>query len=244
MWLTCMVLGHELTRRIERFFCTMNLPPGFKVPGGVTVLNPYTKPEVRSAIHCMAYMYYLSTSISRVGVFGINPGRFGGGLTGIPFIDPGLLKGLLGISHQIHGRDELSAKFMGGVIKKYGGPGLFYSDFFLSALSPIGFTRDGRNLNFYDDPVLLKSLIPVITLWMEEQMAFSLSKRVAVFLGTGKLKHVFEKYLQEHIAVERVFFLEHPRFVMQYRLRTMDDYIQKYIETLRHASLIANSKST
>ena len=36
------------------------------------------------------------------------------------------------------------------MIEGYGGPEKFYSKFYFGAISPLGFTMDGKNLNYYD----------------------------------------------------------------------------------------------
>src|SRR5689334_15666396 len=119
------------------------------LPDGVEILNPYVIPEVRE---CVARFYhkFFNDSMSRVGVFGINPGRHGGGLTGLSFTDPVALREQCGIPNNLGDRRELSSDFVYRAVNAFGGVGPFYSGFYLSALCPLGFTRGGLNYNFYD----------------------------------------------------------------------------------------------
>ena len=61
--------------------------------------------------------------MARVAVLGINPGRLGGGRTGIAFTDPGALTAYCGIAHELPRRaPELSTQFVYEVITELGGP--------------------------------------------------------------------------------------------------------------------------
>src|SRR5687768_18158258 len=42
----------------------------------------------------------------------------------------------------------------------YGGCDKFYSDFFITAVSPLGFVKNGKNVNYYDDRELLYAVTP------------------------------------------------------------------------------------
>jgi hypothetical protein len=60
-------------------------PPGH-LPGTVEVMNPYRDPDVKQYVKRFLQRYY-SDNRRRIAVFGINPGRFGAGITGITFTD-------------------------------------------------------------------------------------------------------------------------------------------------------------
>jgi hypothetical protein len=69
-------------------FC-INLEFPGKLPSGISVMNPYNEnPEVFSVIREF-YRKYYSDNRSKHLILGINPGRFGAGVTGIPFTDTG-----------------------------------------------------------------------------------------------------------------------------------------------------------
>lgn len=80
---------------------------------------------------------------------GINPGQYGAGKTGVPFID------FDGISRLMPGdyghEQERSAQFMLSVIEGYE-IGKFQDTVYLTNLSWFGFQRDGKNMNYYNLP--------------------------------------------------------------------------------------------
>ena len=79
-------------------------------------------------------------------ICGINPGRFGSGKVGVPFLDFRALNELVGDT----GREdtEKSARFFLAVVRHFG-PRQFYSTFYVTNISWLGFTKDGRNINYY-----------------------------------------------------------------------------------------------
>ena len=57
------------------------------LPEGVVALNPYRDDE--SFSYCTKfYKKFFDDGDERTVILGINPGRHGGGITGIPFTDP------------------------------------------------------------------------------------------------------------------------------------------------------------
>jgi hypothetical protein len=185
----------------------------------------------------MCSVYYASGN-SRLAIWGINPGRFGAGLTGLSFTDPQALRDSLQIDSTIEGRREISAEFIQLVIEAYGGPTVFYRDVYLSALSPLGFVQGEKNLNFYDSAELQSIVTPTIQSWVTEQMSFGLRRDVTIILGTGKLKTFFEQHVQEQCKFQSAKYLEHPRFIMQYRRKHVDAYVDKYVKTIRSCARI------
>lgn len=203
----------------------VELPPGF------SVLNPYVDSEVRRVVKEFCARYY-TTNTSRLGIWGINPGRLGAGLTGLSFTDPPALRDDLKIESKIVGRRESSAEFIYKLIHAYGGVEPFYESNYLSALSPLGFVKNEVNINFYDDAAFAKRLTPSIVKWMCNQMSFGLRTDRCVVLGSGKLKNYVERKVKPTLQFERIDFLEHPRYIMQYRRVELAKYIDRYLEVL------------
>src|SRR5689334_21736260 len=113
------------------------------VPKDVEVMNPYQ--DKNAFMFCEKfYKKYYSDNNERTLIIGINPGRFGGGLTGVPFTDPIKLEENCGIVNDLQKKVELSADFIYRMINAYGGPEKFYKDFYITAVSPLGFTKDGK----------------------------------------------------------------------------------------------------
>lgn len=209
-----------------------NLALREKLPKGVELMNPYLIPEVARNVSVFLKRFF-SDNRKRVFVFGINPGRFGAGITGVTFTDPVALENFCGIPNDLPKRRESSSIFIYDFVKLWNGPKKFYRDFFLTAVSPLGFVKDGKNYNFYDHPMLLKKIEPFLVNSIKSQIAFGARPDTAIVLGTGKNKKIFEILNKEHKFFKQVYFLEHPRFIMQYRRKEHKDYLQKYLRTFK-----------
>ncbi len=214
--------------RAFRFYTGLVCP---KPPWGVVVMNPYTDAHVRGCVRAFLDRYF-SDNVKRVLVFGINPGRFGAGITGVTFTDPVALAEKCGIENDLPRRRELSSIFINDVIERYGGPREFYRRFFLTAVSPLGFTRNGNNLNYYDDPALTRAVTPFITSTIEQQIALGGRPDRAIVLGVGKNARFLQQLNERHSFFRRIDVLEHPRWIMQYKRRQLDTYLAKYEEIL------------
>jgi hypothetical protein len=197
-------------------------------------MNPYADTRVRGYVRAFADKYFADDK-ERVLVFGINPGRFGAGITGVTFTDPVVLADECGIENDLPRRRELSSIFIYDFIKRYGGPREFYRRFFLTALSPLGFTRDGLNLNYYDERKLAAAVAPFITKTIEQQIALGGRRDRAIVLGMGKNYRFFQKLNEKHGFFREILPLEHPRFIMQYKRRRLDVYLAKYEEVFARA---------
>lgn len=215
--------------RAYSFFRTLRTPAG--IPTGIDVLLPYDDVDVMQAVQRFLRKYFHDER-PRLGVFGINPGRFGAGLTGIAFTDPVALREECGIETSLGDRRELSSEFIYRVIRQCGGPERFYADVFLTSFCPLGFTRKGKNYNFYDDVNLNEAVRPFIHACLQRHMAFPLRRDVAIVLGTGKLRDVAEDINAEGGYFDKLVFVEHPRYVMQYKRSHVDAYVAKYVAAL------------
>ncbi len=203
---------------------------------GVDVLFPYRDPPVRDAMAAF-YRTFFNDTAKRTFIIGINPGRFGAGTTGIPFTDPVSLERQCGIANPFPRRRELSAEFVESVIERLGGPRSFYRSFFITAVSPVGFTRNGTNYNYYDDPRLLRVLQPFIADSFHTQLGFGARRDLAIVLGKGRNFRFFERLNAEHGFFDRLVGVEHPRFIMQYRRPQVRRYLAKYESLLEEATL-------
>ncbi len=215
---------------VASFLTQLASPAG--LPAGIEVLDPYRDPEVQRVVREMVRRYYTQAP-QRLSVWGINPGRFGAGITGLSFTDPWAVAHQLDIATTLTGRRELSAEFIGDVIDAYGGPQEFYRDIYLGAVSPMGYVANGVNVNFYDTPELLRAVVPYAIACMQEQVRFGLRRDTAVVLGTGKLKQSIERFINPSVGFGQVIYLEHPRFIMQYRRSQRSAYVERYVDTLR-----------
>jgi len=207
------------------------LKPPALLPIGVDVMNPYKE---REAWKCTGQFYrkYYSDSKKRVLLLGINPGRFGGGITGIPFTDPIQLADTCGIKNTFEKRTELSSGFIYDMIKYCGGAEKFYSKIYISAVCPLGFVKDGKNLNYYDIKELQDHWEPFFVKTLEDQLSFCYKNEV-FSIGLGKnAKYIL--YLNEKYKLfDKITPLPHPRWVMQYRLKRKQEFIEGIASKLR-----------
>ena len=201
------------------------------MPRGVVVMNPYKETRVMQYMRAFLEKFY-DDARPRSLIFGINPGRFGAGITGVTFTDPLALADFCGVPNDLPRRRELSSVFVYRAIERLGGPAAFYGNFFLTAISPLGFTRAGKNLNYYDERPLVRAVTPFIVDSIKTQIALAGRRHRAIVLGAGANLSFFEKLNDEHGFFESVRGLEHPRFIMQYRLKRIEEYLDKYEEAL------------
>lgn len=203
---------------------------------GVSVMNPYkNNPEVMKAVEAFYGKFYGDNN-PRFIILGINPGRYGAGVTGITFTDTVRLSEKCGITLMDVESRELSSEFIYDMIDEFGGTGKFYSVFYLSAVCPLGFTLTGRgnkeiNYNYYDNKKLLDAVGGFIVESIEKQLSFGIKREVCFCLGTGKNFRYLSELNKKHNYFEKIVPLEHPRFIMQYRRKSTDHFINKYIRS-------------
>lgn len=209
------------------------------LPKGIEVMNPFTDSHIFG--YCKKfYAKYYNTTQQRTLIVGINPGRFGGGLTGIPFTDPIKLENECGIENDLPKKAELSADFIYQMINTYGGKKAFYDRYYFSSVSPLGFTQNGKNLNYYDLPQLQKKTLPFIIDTLNAQIKFGLNRKVAYCLGEGKNYKFLSKLNQQHSFFEHIIPLSHPRFIMQYRRKKIAAFIDDYLAKLHQPELFVS----
>lgn len=205
----------------------LSLPKSLKVE----VLNPFKNAEVIQLSEWYHEKFYTERK-PRIFLFGINPGRHGSGITGIPFTDP-IQINEMGFKNEWPQRHELSAEFIQEMIKAYGGIAKFANDFYISSLCPLGFVRNGKNINYYDDPVLMKKTNGFILKSIKKQIALGCRVDKVFCIGQGKNYKYFQVLNKKHKLFDHVSCLPHPRWVMQYRRKSKMEHIAAYLQSLR-----------
>lgn len=119
------------------------------------------------------------------------------------------------------------------MIDAFGGASIFYNQFYISSVSPLGFVKHGKNLNYYDDKILMQQIQPFVIDCMNKQIEFGLHTDVCFCIGEGENLKFFNKLNQQHKWFDKIESLSHPRFVMQYRLKRKDEYVQDYVSKLQ-----------
>jgi hypothetical protein len=212
---------------IKKFYNKIH-PPA-PLPHEVEVMVPLSEPQVKEVFEAFYGKFYNDHS-RRKFIIGINPGRFGGGITGIPFTDPIRLEKDCGISNDFQKRQELSSVFVYKMIEAFGGPEAFYGQFYITSYSPLGFTRHGKNLNYYDDKALAAAIEPFAAECIREQLSWNGNHTTAFCWGDGKNFQYVSKLNEKHRFFKKIIPLSHPRFIMQYKLKQLDQYIDKYLQ--------------
>ena len=208
------------------------LRPKFALPEGVSIMNPYKDPETWKPAG-LFYEKFYSDQRPRAFIFGINPGRHGAGVTGVPFTDPIRLASACGIPNDWKKQAELSSQFIYAMIDGYGGVAEFYGNYFFTALSPLGFVRHGKNLNYYDDKELLRDVEPFVLQCIRRQLETMPTHPVCYCLGEGTNYGYFRRINEKHGFFREIVPLPHPRWVMQYRRKRVGEFVQLYLTRLR-----------
>ncbi|MBS1573975.1 MAG: DUF4918 family protein [Bacteroidetes bacterium] len=208
-----------------------SIEPPAKLPKGVGVLYPQQDKGVIKIVE-QFYKKFYSDNYQRTLIFGINPGRFGAGVTGINFTGPKQLKENCGIEHSLKMHSELSAEFIYEAIEKYGGVKKFYKDFFITAVSPLGYIKDGVNLNYYDDKKLQEAVTPFVVDCVEKQLKWNVNRVKCICIGGEKNYKYLFKLNEKKGWFSEIIPLAHPRFILQYRRKTKEIYLSQYMDAL------------
>jgi hypothetical protein len=204
-----------------------------RLPDGIGIMNPFQESEdIRKICHTFYHKYYDDVAPRRL-ILGINPGRLGSGATGIPFTDTKRLNHDCDIPYNKFSTHEPSSAFVYQMISAYGGPEKFYNDFYINSVCPLGFVKvDGKkivNYNYYDEKNLTEATLPLIKWNIPEQIRIAGRGDICYVFGTGKNYTFLQKLNQDQKYFAKIIALEHPRFIMQYKAKLIDQYIENYL---------------
>jgi hypothetical protein len=208
-----------------------------KLPEGIRIMNPFKGNDEVMAVSSAFYKKYYNDHQQRHLILGINPGRFGAGVTGIPFTDTKRLKNECGLSYSGKETHEPSSVFVYEVIEAYGGVNQFYNDFYINSISPLGFTiadskGKEKNYNYYDSKALTNAVYDFCVENIKQQIEFGIKTDICYCFGTGQNEKFLRLLNDKYGFFQKIIALEHPRFVMQYKAKTKLSYIEKYIQAL------------
>ena len=220
-----------LAKRLQHHFTDLHhhLPP---VPPDVEWLLPLANlPETGRVFSAFLEKYY-NDEQPRTLILGINPGRFGAGVTNVAFTDPVRLVQDCGIDNSFDKKEELSAQFVYKVVHAYGGVAAFYQHFFINSVVPFGFVKNGVNYNYYDEKPLQEAMKPLIRHHLNGLLALGRNPKLCFCLGEGKNFKFLSKFNESEGFFEKIVPLSHPRFIMQYRRKRLEEYVDMYLNTL------------
>lgn len=231
-------MNNNFSDNVIRFNRNMNyrgeLPPGFRV------INPYLdNPETLDVMERFYHKYY-NDSNERRFILGINPGRYGAAVTGVPFTDTKHLESVCGIKMKSAYTHEPSAVFVHEMIKEAGGAVPFFHRFYINSLFPLAIvrqTKDGKwiNANYYDEPEIFKKTEDFMISSLKTQIEFGLDTSRIFVLGKKNAKYV-EKINKRVNLFDKLIVLEHPRYIQQYKIKDKQFFIDKYILELNRSN--------
>lgn len=207
------------------------------LPDQISIMNPYKSSRQIREIARTFYDKFYGDEQKRHLILGINPGRLGGGSTGIPFTDTKRLASVCGIPWEDNDTHEPSSVFVYRLIEAFGGPDAFYSRFYINSVCPLGFTITNAagkeiNYNYYDRPDLQAAVYPFIVENIRRLLDMPCRNDKVFCLGTGKNFKFLKKLNDEYGFFGKVIPLEHPRYVMQYKAKEADRYIDDFVKLL------------
>ncbi|MDF1697900.1 MAG: DUF4918 family protein [Saprospiraceae bacterium] len=216
--------------KVINFYTEMDR--NWKIAKGFDLIDPFGNKETVK-IFSEFYHKYFNDNETRHFLMGINPGRHGAGVTGVPFTDPKIIEEDCLIKNDFPKKNELSAIFVYHFIEAYGGIETFYKKFYINSVCPLGFLKNGINCNYYDDKVLFNSVKSRIVAGIQDQINFGMHTDVAFCLGNGLNFKFLKKLNEEYSFFDEIVPLPHPRWVMQYRRKKMDEFTMKYVDALQ-----------
>src|SRR6187402_143475 len=229
-----------LSEKLIHFY--QSLQPPKNLPMGIEILFPQKDHQVIELIKKFFEKYFNDTNPRHL-MLGINPGRYGAGITGVNFTAPRQLKENCRIDHHLGLTSELSAEFIYDMIGEYGGVKRFYTNWFIGSVCPLGFISSpnplqkgtGKNINYYDDKKLMEAVTPFIIDCIHKQITIGFSTDKCLCIGGEKNFKFLSGLNNEYKWFKEIVPLPHPRFILQYRRKQKDQYIHHYLSAMRFA---------
>ncbi|MBS1950152.1 MAG: hypothetical protein OJF59_000193 [Cytophagales bacterium] len=210
-----------------------NLSYSGKLPANFRVLNPFSDNPETMEVMKKFYSKYYNDSKKRKFILGINPGRHGAGVTGIPFTDTKRLQSVCNIEMKSVATHEVSSVFVYDMIEHFGGVNSFYKTFYINSAFPLAIVKKTKggvwlNANYYDDQLLFENVKEFMIESLQKQISLGLDTS-EVFIWGKKNADFIERLNTEKKLFQKLTVLEHPRFIQQYKSREKQAYIDKYL---------------
>ncbi len=204
-----------------------------KLPNGFRVLNPFRDNPETVQVMEQFYRKYYNDNLERRFIVGINPGRLGAGVTGVPFTDTKRLKDICGIEMKSARTHEISSVFVYDMIREYGDVADFYKDFYINspfALAIVRQQKDGSwtNANYYDSKELFDCLEAYMIETLRQHIALGIDTSKVFILGKRNADFIQKMNKKANLFNEMVV-LEHPRYIQQYKSKEKQLYVDKYL---------------
>ena len=211
-----------------------------QLPEGIRIMNPFKENPNILPISSAFYKKYYDDNQQRHLILGINPGRFGAGVTGVPFTDSHRFKKECALPFSGKDTYEPSSVYVYDMIAAFGGATAFYQHFYINSVCPLGFTalKEGGkevNYNYYDSKALTDAVYDFMVWNIKTQIAMGISTDIVFCFGTGQNEKFIKKLNDKYGFFKKVVALEHPRYIMQYKLKLKQLYIDKYLAAFGEA---------
>lgn len=171
---------------------------------------------------------YYAKRLPNIVICGINPGRFGAGQTGIPFLDNRSLSEM-GFSVE-NSHSERSAEFFYSVIEAIGVE-RFFNRFYVTNLSAIGYIKHEKNINYYDLPIDAQNT--VFANFLDEMDAIKPTHIISLSVHVQNDIQCLIKNGSLSNNIDCTLRLPHPSWVMTYRQKSKDMWKNKYLSQLQ-----------
>ncbi len=208
------------------------------LPEDFRVINPFLENTETMQVMQQFYSKFYNDSNQRKFIIGINPGRHGAGVTGVPFTDTKRLESICGIKMQSAHTHEISSVFIYDMIEAYGGINTFYNQFYINSPFPLAIVRrtiQGKwvNANYYDDLLLFDMVKAFMVTTLKNHIKMGLDSSGVYVLGkkNATFIHILNK---EAKLFDNISILDHPRYIQQYKSKEKESYIEKYLEALNN----------
>lgn len=204
---------------------------------GIQAMNPFKgNPEIIPIIEAFYGKFYGDNRKRKI-ILGINPGRLGAGVTGIPFTDTKRLTENCGIGIESVKSHEPSSVFIYELIDAYGGSTKFYQDFYINSVCPLGFIEKNKkgnwiNRNYYDYKELFLETKSFIVASLSKQIGFGIDTSTCYVLGKKNAEFLKIINDEQHLFDDIIAF-DHPRYIIQYKMKEMDKYVSEYLAKLK-----------
>jgi hypothetical protein len=229
-----MIVANGLIKFLE------NLASGIpKLPEGIGAYDPYLSGTESHRCASRFYQKYFNDQVSRHVLFGINPFRWGAGLTGIPFTDARRLSEKCGIDYNQPASHENASAFIYEVISEFGGPSAFYRGYLFNWVCPIGLLDKKipghKGYSYYQNAALYKSVRELMAENIRHLINLGIARDYCFCVGLGKNEQYLRKLNDEHEFFSAIIPLEHPGFITRYHAGERNKYLAHYVKQIKGA---------
>ena len=202
----------------------------------VALLSPIADNQRHAAMAEFCAKFY-GDDERRIFWLGINPSRVRKTSTGVPYTDGFALAEHCGIANNFNRSRELTSDFFYRFVEHYGGPSSFYKKHYAGAAYPLSILKKDKYCNYYDRG-LPDEVIEVVPDILKRQTEIG-HRGVLVVIGSGKNASILCDLNDNLKIFSHILVVEHPRYIMQYKSATLNEFVLKFCDTAKKAEQLA-----